>query len=346
MAFDRLPIRPPVAPMLARLARELPRGEYLYEPKWDGFRALVFRDGEEVEIQSRHGRPLARYFPELIDAIASLAPDRLVLDGEILVVRGNRHDFETLMLRTHPARSRVATLSREAPATFVAFDLLAEGSHLLIDAPFVDRRARMLAAVGDAGEAPIRATPATRDPGAAGRWLRWPAGGGIDGVVVKDLAGVYEPGRRALVKVKVERTADCVVAGMRAAGRGAVASLLLGLYDDDGRLRHVGVCASFPVVDRRRLYELLVPRVMPLDEHPWAGGFGLESSPLGRFKGSAGRWAPGMSPDWLPIRPIVAEVAYDIVDRGARFRHPARFRRWRPDRVPESCDLHQLDAPA
>lgn len=342
MAFDHLAVRPPVAPMLARLVRTVPRGDYAYEPKWDGFRALVFRDGDEVEIQSRHGRPFARYFPEVAAALRGLNAGAFVLDGEIVVVAGGRFDFARLMLRTHPSASRVASLSREAPATFVAFDVLAEGTAALVDRPFAERRLR-LESMLVAAPAGVVLTPTTDDVDEATAWLDEYPGGGADGVVAKDRALPYEPGRRSMLKVKRERTADCVVAGFRLLPDGSVASLLLGLYDEAGTLRHIGIAASFARQHRRELFAMLAPLVVPVEAHPWGGGFGLERSPLGRLKGSAGRWQPGMTMDWLPIRPLVAEVAYDTVD-DRRFRHPAQFRRWRPDRDPTSCTFEQLEA--
>jgi ATP-dependent DNA ligase len=339
MAFDGLAVRPPVAPMLARLVREIPEGDYLYEPKWDGFRAVVFRDGDEVEIQSRHGRPFARYFPEVVDAVRQLPVRRVVLDGEVIIVRDGRFDFERLMLRTHPAAARVAELSAAHPATFIAFDLLAHGAGSLLDTPFGDRRAQLEGVVPPDGG--VQLTPATTSADAAVSWLDGTASDGVDGVMAKDRAGRYEPGKRAQVKVKLERTVDGVVAGVRLFADGGVASLLLGLYDEGGVLRHIGVCSSFSSARRRELAALLAERVVPLIGHPWEGGFGLERSPLGRLKGAAGRWQPGMSMDWIPIAPLVAEVAYTAVD-GGRFRHPAQFRRWRPDRDPASCTLDQL----
>ncbi|MDQ2690061.1 MAG: ATP-dependent DNA ligase [Chloroflexota bacterium] len=325
--------------MLARLVREIPLGDYLYEPKWDGFRAIVFRDGDEVEVQSRHGRPFARYFPDVVAAVASLSHERFVIDGEIVIIRDGRFDFEQLMLRTHPAASRVASLSASMPATFIAFDLLAQDGEGLMESPFAERRARLERLVPS--DARITLTPATHDPEVAVGWLRRYPGGGVDGVVAKDRTAPYEPGRRTMIKVKLERTVDCVVAGVRVFADGGIASLLLGLHDDAGVLRHVGVCTSFAASRRREIAEQLAGRVVPLAGHPWAGGFGLERSPVGRLKGAAGRWQPGMSMDWIPIDPLVAEVAYTALD-GHRFRHPASFLRWRPDREPRSCMLDQL----
>ena len=339
MAFETLGVRPPLSPMLARREREIPDGDYLYEPKWDGFRAIVFRDGDDVEIQSRHGRPFARYFPEVATAVRQLPAGEVVLDGEVVVVRDGRFDFEALMLRTHPAASRVATLSAASPATFVAFDLLAEGPRSLLQVPFAERRARLGEVVPPDG--PVQLTPATPDAVAARGWLRGTALDGVDGVMAKDRGGRYQPGKRALVKVKLERTVDCVVGGVRLFPDGRVASLLLGLHDEGGVLRHIGVSASFSALRRQEFAIHLAARVVPITGHPWEHGFGLERSPLGRLKGAAGRWQPGMSMDWVPIAPLVAEVAYTAVDAG-RFRHPAQFGRWRPDREPASCSLDQL----
>jgi ATP-dependent DNA ligase len=325
--------------MLARLARELPAGDWLYEPKWDGFRCLAFAAPRAVDLRSRHGRPLARYFPELTAALSALGR-ACVLDGEI--VTSSADGFAALLGRVHPSRSRVERLAREAPAVLIAFDLLRDGDDDLAPRPFRERRGRLEALLA-AAPPPLRATPATRDPGDARRWL---AGGlpGVDGVVAKALDLPYQPGRRAMVKVKRERTADCVVAGMRLAGaEPAVASLLLGLHAG-GALRHVGVASTFTGVRRRELYRELAPLAVGLAGHPWERGFGLGRSPVGRLGGSAGRWDPErMSLDWTPLRPVrVCEVAYDQLD-GGRFRHPARLVRWRPDRTAASCTLDQLE---
>jgi ATP-dependent DNA ligase len=339
MLFNALAVRPPVAPMLARLSRDLPLGDYVYEPKWDGFRAIAFRNGDEIEIQSRHERPFARYFPDVVRAFRGLEHPQLVVDGEILVHRGGSFDFETLMLRTHPAASRVGDLAATNPATFVAFDLLADDSGSLVALPFGERRER-LEQLGLSGDH-VRLTPATDDPELAARWLHRQRTAGIDGVIAKDRRAPYEPGRRSMIKVKLERTVDCVVAGLRVFPDGGVASLLLGLYDGNRRLRHVGVCAAFSGRRRKELADELHARVVALGRHPWSAGFGLERSPIGRLKGAAGRWEPGMTLDWIPIDPLVAEISYTAVD-GQRFRHPAQFRRWRPDREPASCTFEQL----
>jgi ATP-dependent DNA ligase len=329
-------VMPPVAPMLARLARELPLDGYLYEPKWDGFRCLAFRDGDEIDLRSRNQRPLARYFPEIAEALLGLEERRFVLDGE-LVVEGL--GFEALLARLHPAASRVERLRAETPASFVAFDLLAAGGDDLRERPFVERRARLEELLRDVPP-PLVVTPLTEEPARAAEWLDR-----FEGVVAKHADLRYEAGRRAMVKVKRERTADCVVAGFRwLVDRPLPSSLLLGLYDDEERLRHVGLASGFSERLRQELLERLRPLRVPLAGHAWQHGFLLAGSPAGRLHGAAGRWAPEeMELDWTPVAPeLVCEVAYGEVD-GHRFRHPARFRRWRPDRDPASCRLEQLD---
>jgi ATP-dependent DNA ligase len=337
--------------MLAKLTAELPAGdEWRYEPKWDGFRCLVFVDAGtgEVDIRSRQDKSMSRYFPEVVDAIGELLPSRsFVLDGE-LVVRGARpFDFAALMKRLHPASKRVDRLREETPAELIAFDLLAVDDRALLDEPFNVRR-RELERLLDGRTAPerLRLTPSTSERSDAERWLAAPTPPGIDGVVAKSAQSAYQPGKRVMVKVKRHKTADCVVAGFRllAGDEPLVSSLLLGLYDDDGTtLRHVGVVGSFTKARRRELLAQLVPMRVPLEGHPWEHGFGLERSPLGRLRGSAGRWTPDMGLDWIPVRAsLVAEVAYDQVDFH-RFRHPARFVRWRSDRDAKSCRLDQLD---
>ena len=332
--------------MLARLVRDLPEGDVTYEPKWDGFRCLVFVAEHDIDLRSRHDRPLARYFPELVSAIDAIRAARpggpsergWVMDGEILLAVPG--DFSVLMSRLHPAASRVERLARETPARYVAFDLLADGSCDVRDRPFTERRAA-LERVLPPRDATISVTPATRDPAVARTWLE-ARGVPIDGVVVKPDDLRYEAGRRVMTKVKRLRTADCVVAGYRPLAPGIVSSLLLGLYDDGGRLRHVGVVTQFPREERVRLARALDALVIPLAEHPWRAGFTIGASPLGRLPGSAARWTPEMEHDWVPLRPDrVAEVGFDQVD-GDRFRHPARLLRWRPDRDPESCRLDQI----
>jgi ATP-dependent DNA ligase len=335
-------LRPPIEPMLARLSRELPSGGYLYEPKWDGFRCMAFVSRGEVDLRSRHQRPLARYFPEVVAGLCSIGTPDFVLDGELIIAGPAGFDFPALLGRLHPAASRVERLSREMPATFVAFDALATGETDLCERPFEVRRAILEEVLG-AGKSAVVATPMTRDVGLARDWLRKFQGRGIDGVVAKHATLTYQPGRRAMVKVKDEHTADCVLAGFRVAlDQPVVASLLLGLYDGEV-LRHVGVSSSFPAHRRRELFEELLPFTCSLRGHPWEQGFNLGHSPVGRLAGSAGRWDPAeMEQDWVPLRPErVCEVAYDQLD-GQRFRHPARFVRFRPDRDPLSCGFDQL----
>jgi ATP-dependent DNA ligase len=329
--------------MLARLARELPPGA-LYEPKWDGFRCLVFRDDADVELRSRNDRPLGRYFPEIVEALLGMPVERFVVDGELVVPTDDGCDFGALLARLHPARSRVERLRRETPARFIAFDLLALGDDSLLELRFVERRAR-LEELFRSAPPPLSLTPATEDAGQALEWLR--AGGGIDGVVAKDPALPYRPGERALVKVKEEHTADCVIAGFRLfEDRPLPSSLLLGVYDAAGELRHVGVASSFSNRERHLLLDELRPRSVQLAGHPWEGGFLLEGSAMGRMKGAAAKWTPAMGLDWVPVAPeLVCEVAYDHLD-GGRFRHPARFRRFRPDRDARSCTFEQFDLPA
>jgi ATP-dependent DNA ligase len=339
----RPPVEPPIAPMLGKLVRELPRGDYLYEPKWDGFRCLAFRAGDAVELRSRHDRPLGRYFPELVAAVQSVRGcDAFVLDGEILVAAGGGYDFPTLMTRLHPAASRVDRLSAAAPAGFVAFDLLAVGERDLRAEPFCERRAALERLVG-AGDERLRLTPATTDADVAAGWLGGADGAGVDGVMAKPRDLTYRPGERVMLKVKLERTLDCVVAGFRLlADRPLPSSLLLGLYSPAGALEHIGIAGSFSERLRRELLDALSPLVVPLAGHPWERGFLLEGSPVGRLKGAAGRWAPGeMSLDWIPVAPTrVAEVSYDHIE-ARRLRHPARFRRWRPERDPLTCTFDQ-----
>jgi len=332
-----------VEPMLARLVRELPPEGYRYEPKWDGFRAIVAREGDGVRIRSRHGRPLARYFPELVEAFLALGEADLTLDGEIVVETEHGADFAALMSRLHPAASRVRRLSAETPARFVAFDLVWRAGRDLRGVAFDERR-RELEDVLRAPPPRIAPTPISDDLTTAGAWLAAPHGAGIDGVVAKAPDLAYEPGRRAMVKVKARRTLDAVVAGYRwMMDRHAIGSLLLGLYDERHELRHVGVASSFSERQRARFLEELSPSAIPLEHHPWAEGFAIDPSPLGRLKGAAGRWTPDMAMDWVPIRlDRVCEVAYDRFD-GDRLRHAAKFLRWRPDRDPDTCTFEQLE---
>jgi ATP-dependent DNA ligase len=322
-------------PMLAALQRELPIGRYIYEPKWDGVRCLAFVKGGKVELRSRNDRPLARYFPEIVAALRELSRD-VIVDGELVIVGEQGFDFAALLNRTHPAASRVEKLSRETPATLIAFDM---PSH---PGTFSERRAALLALVPDGAR--LRPTPATEDPAVAARWLDH-VGPGIDGVVAKAVDLAYQPNKRAMIKVKRARTADCVVAGVRLFGPEdpAVSSLLLGLWHDN-ELRHVGVCSQFTQKRRRELVRELLPLMMKtLDGHPWQRGFNVGRSPMGRLPGSAGRWDPNeMEADWIPLRPErVVEVSYDHLD-AQRFRHPAQLVRWRTDRDASSCTFEQL----
>ena len=337
-------MKPPIEPMLAKLADELPVGDYLYEPKWDGFRALVFRDAGGVYIQSRDTRPLDRYFPELHQALRERLPKECVVDGEIVIVTAQGLDFDTLQLRLHPAVSRVEKLAKETPSSFVAFDLLAAAGRNLMSAPQAARRAaleELLAAV----RPPVYLTPATRDRAIALDWLTRFEGAGLDGVIAKLESGPYLPGKRAMIKVKHARSADCVVAGFRwyKSVRNAVGSLLLGLYDDSGVLQHVGVTSSFTTAARRELVNELAPlRVDAMRDHPWRewAGAAAESS---RMPGAQSRWSAGKDLSWEPLRiERVCEVKYDHMQRD-RFRHAALFLRWRPDKRPQHCRYDQLE---
>ncbi len=323
--------------MLAALQRELPLGAYLYEPKWDGFRCLAFVDRGTVDLRSRHGRPFARYFPEVVEALGVLGRDA-VLDGELVIIGEHGFDFEALLDRTHPAASRVARLSRETPATFIAFDLLELDGRRL--GGFAERRRALLELIPEGHR--LRPTPATDDPATAQQWLDH-VGPGIDGVVAKAFDLAYQPGKRAMIKIKRARTVDCVLAGVRVlAEEPAVSSLLLGLWHGDD-LRHIGVCSQLTRERRRTLLRELWPLRMGFEGHPWERGFNVGRSPIGRLPGSAGRWDPTeMVADWIPLRPErVVEVSYDHLD-GQRFRHPAHFTRWRPDREARSCTFEQL----
>ena len=338
-----LPVLPPVAPMLAKLARELPVSDgLLYEPKWDGFRCVVFRDDAEVELGSRNERPLTRYFPELVAALREQLPSRCVLDGEVVIAGPNGLDFDALLQRIHPADSRVRMLAASTPASFVAFDLLALDDDDLRGRPFSERRQLLVAALGPASP-PVHVTPATADPALAADWFRRFEGAGLDGVVAKRGDLPYREDERVMVKVKHERTADCVVAGFRWHKHGGmVGSLLLGLFDDQGTLHHVGVTASFTTARRKELVDELAPyRPETLDGHPWAAWAGEVVS--GRMPGGHSRWNAKRDLSWEPLRPdLVCEVAYDHM-QGDRFRHAATFKRWRPDREPPSCTYAQLD---
>jgi ATP-dependent DNA ligase len=332
--------------MLAKLARELPVGEDLvYEPKWDGFRCVVFRDAEEVELGSRNERPLTRYFPELIGPLRRDLPARVVLDGEIVIAGPHGLDFGALLQRIHPAESRVAMLSATTPASFVAFDILALDDRDLRSSRFAERRELLEGCMSDA-RPPIHLTPATTDAELARDWFMRFEGAGLDGVVVKGVGLPYREDERAMVKVKHERTADCVVAGFRWHKSGkVVGSLLLGLYDDGGNLNHVGVTASFTALRRRELLDELAPyRVSSIEGHPWEGWAEPEPQGSGRKPGAPSRWNANKDLSFEPLQPrLVCEVAYDHM-QGGRFRHATTFRRWRPDRDPDTCTYAQLEA--
>jgi ATP-dependent DNA ligase len=346
-----LPVNPPVLPMLAKRVAALPlEGDWFFEPKWDGFRTLVFRDGDEVLLQSRDAKPLNRYFPELIRPIQELVPARCVLDGEIVVVVENILDFDALQQRIHPAQSRVNLLAGRTPASLVFFDLLCEGVRDLRPRPFIERRSELERFLGTA-QAPVHLTPTTTDRGVASDWFQRFEGAGLDGVICKSTQSIYESDRRVMLKVKHERDCDCVVAGFRWHKKGnqsAVGSLLLGLYNESGVLQHVGVCASFTDSKRRELAEFLEPyRKGALDQHPWAS-WSAPSSPAApsdghRMPGGLSRWSQGKDLSWEPLRPeLVVEVAYDHM-QGHRFRHTAQFRRWRFDKRPQDCTYAQLE---
>jgi ATP-dependent DNA ligase len=352
-----LPVMPPISPMLAKSVSEIPDTGHV-EPKWDGFRTIVFRDGDEVVLGSRNERPMTRYFPEVVEAIKANTPDRCVLDGEVILIRGDRLDFEGLQLRLHPAASRVALLAGQTPASFVAFDLLALGDDDLTGRPFGERRAALTKALA-AARAPIFVTAATGDLVVARQWFDRFEGAGLDGVVAKPLTGPYQPDKRVMFKIKHERTADCVVAGFRWHKSGpVVGSLLLGLFGDDGSLQHVGVAASFTMARRAALLDELAPYRIPDGEaaaagHPWAAwadwaaasGAGDAGAAAVRRPGAVSRWSVGKDLSWVPLRPeLVVEVAYDHME-GHRFRHTAQFRRWRPDRDTAGCTYAQLESP-
>jgi ATP-dependent DNA ligase len=347
-----LPIDPPVEPMLAQASDRLPEGDgWLFEPKWDGFRALVFRDGPKLYLQSRELKPLNRYFPELEAPLLEQLPERCVADGELVIAGEEGLDFEALLLRIHPAASRVKLLARESPASIVLFDLLALSDRDLRAAPLAERRALLERALARS-TAPVLVTPATQDRAVAQDWFSRFEGAGLDGVVAKRLDSRYEPGRRAMVKVKHARTADCAVAGFRWHKNGPgtlVGSLLLGLHDEEGRLHHVGICSAFTTERRRQLVKELAPlREGAMEGHPWRdwaewsdarGG----SLPDRRLPGASSRWNRGKDLSWEPLRvERVCEVAYDHL-QGDRFRHATHFLRWRPDRSPSQCRYDQLE---
>ena len=343
-------MNPPVLPMLAKRVDELPvEGKWIFEPKWDGFRALVFRDGGELAIQSRDEKPLNRYFPEIAEALESQLPPRAVLDGEIVIAHGSVLDFEALQLRLHPAASRVKTLAKQTPASIVFFDLLASGERDLRNEPFQLRR-MMLEDILRNAAPPVYITPATQERATALDWFRRFEGAGLDGVMAKPASGNYEPDKRVMLKVKHERECDCVVAGFRwykGADNRAVGSLLLGLYDQAGMLQHVGVCASFTAEKRTELLRFLAPyRTNALDNHPWkewVGHLTADGETGGRVPGAQSRWSRGKDLSWEPLKAdLVVEVAYEHM-QGSRFRHMAHFRRWRTDKRPQDCTYAQLE---
>jgi len=340
-----LPVMPPVSPMLAKLVAEIPAGMQ-YEAKWDGFRVIVFRDGEDIEIASRTTKSLTRYFPEVVEAARAELPRRCVIDGEIVIAHDGRLHFEELLERIHPADSRVRTLAERTPASLVAFDLLALDSTALLHEPQSARREALVEALRPA-RPPVYTAPATRDQELARSWFTQFEGAGLDGVVAKPLDLPYRPGDRVMYKIKHARTADCVVAGYRLHKSGpVVGSLLLGLHDDAGQLQHVGVCASFPMAKRQKLVEELAPlRMDDVAGHPWGEWTDEAAHASRRMPGGPSRWSGGKDLSWVPLRPErVCEVAYDHME-GSRFRHTAQFRHWRPDRTPESCTYAQLEEP-
>jgi ATP-dependent DNA ligase len=345
-----LPVNPPVLPMLAKRVDDLPSaGDWIFEPKWDGFRAIIFRDRDEIEIQSRDEKPLNRYFPDLIEPLRSQLPSRCVLDGEIVIARDGKLDFDALQLRLHPAASRVKLLSQQTPASVVFFDLLCQDSHDLRSEPFEKRR-RELEALLVRAKPPLHLTPATRDSNVAADWFGRFEGAGLDGVVAKAVSGRYEPNKRVMLKVKHERECDCVVAGFRWYKKGEpkrVGSLLLGLFGGAGALQHVGVCASFTDEMRLELVDFLTPyRRNALANHPWKAWADQEPGSTDaerRMPGGQSRWSQGKDLSWEPLRPeLVVEVAYEHM-QGARFRHMSHFRRWRYDKKPADCTYAQLE---
>jgi ATP-dependent DNA ligase len=340
----KLPVMPPVSPMLSRSVATIPR-DASYEPKWDGFRSICFHDRDEVELGSRNERPMTRYFPELVAAARAELPERCVIDGEIVLATDHGLNFEALQYRIHPAESRVRMLAEQTPASFIAFDLLALGDDDYTGRPFRERRAALVDALADSGPS-FHVTPATTELAIAQRWFDEFEGAGLDGVIAKPLTISYQPDKRVMFKIKHVRTADCVVAGYRVhkSSDDAIGSLLLGLYKDDGTLASVGVIGAFPMAKRRELFTELQPLVTTFDEHPWnwAAHFAGERTPQ-RNVGS--RWNNGKDLSFVPLRPErVVEVRYDHME-GERFRHTAQFNRWRPDRDPHSCTYTQLEQP-
>ena len=342
----QLPVQPPIKPMLAKLVRTIPTdADLLYEPKWDGFRCIAFRDGDELQLTSRNQKPFNRYFPELLPAMLDAFPDRCVVDGEIVVAHaeGKGLDFDALQQRIHPAESRVQMLAGKTPASFVAFDLLALDNDDLTDTAFGERRSLLEQHLSP--NEGVHLTPATTDPVIAERWFTRFEGAGLDGVMAKRLDGVYTPDKRTLVKVKHQRTAECVVAGFRIHKDGeGVGSLLLGLYDDDARLHHVGVCAAFTVKFRRELIDELGPLTEhALDGHPWRDWAEAQAHSTQRMPGGFSRWNVDKDLSFVPLRvERVVEVTFGQLESG-RFRHGVKFQCWRPDRTPDSCRYEQLD---
>ncbi len=345
----QLPVMPPVAPMLAKAVTTIPSGAS-YEPKWDGFRCICFRDGAEVELGSRNERPMTRYFPELVEAVKAELPERCVVDGEIVIATPGGLDFEALQQRIHPADSRVTLLAGSTPASFIAFDLLALDEEDLTQRPFIERRAALGAALAGAGSS-VHLTPATTDVGEAQRWFTEFEGAGLDGVVAKPLELTYQPDKRVMFKIKHTRTADCVLAGFRwhktsTAAQPLLGSLLLGLYNDDGKLQHVGVVGAFTAARRAELVGELEPLLLRDGEgHPWQEWASAEAHQGQRLPGNVSRWNAQKDLSFVPLRPErVLEVKYEHME-GDRFRHLAHFVRWRDDRTPESCTYEQLDQP-
>jgi len=345
-----LPFPPPLAPMLSAAADALPKGDaWQFEPKWDGFRTLVFRDGDELTLQSRDEKPMNRYFPELIEPLKAVLPERCVIDGEIVIVGAHGLDFEALLLRIHPAASRVTLLAKETPASYVAWDLLAIGDEDLREVPLAERRARLEKLLKNV-QAPVHLSPATLDRALAEDWFQRFEGAGLDGVMAKRLDSPYRAGERTMIKVKHSRTADCVVAGFRWHKKGPgtlIGSLLLGLYDDQGQLHHVGVTAAFTDKVRKELVEELAPlRKNALENHPWRHWAEAEEQARAagqRMPGASSRWNRGKDLSWEPLRPErVCEVSYDHM-QGTRFRHGAHFLRWRFDKAPQDCRYDQLE---
>ena len=344
----QLPVMPPVKPMLAKPVSEMPTGQ-LYEPKWDGFRSIVFRDGDEVEIGSRNERPMTRYFPEVVEAVRASFPDRAVVDGEIILIDPERNvlDFEALQLRLHPATSRVAKLAVETPASFVAFDLLALGNHDLTTRTFRERRERLEDALAG-GTPPVHVTPITADEDLAKTWFERLEGAGLDGIIAKRPEQPYEQDKRVMAKIKHVRTADCVVAGYRThkSDPEAIGSLMLGLYGDDRELTSIGVIGALPMGTRKAFFAELAPLVTTFDDHPWNWARHLEAMRPSQQRAAGSRWNAGKDLSFTPLRPErVVEARYDYME-GTRFRHTAQFVRWRPDRDPSSCTFEQLERAA